>query len=114
MTKNSSLAEQKEKRMDKRYCSEALISWSYFNENSSFDAKIFNFSRNGVYFETHDMIRPNGTVFIRLEALLTENMKLSEHECLRTVSIGEVKWCHEIIKDNSTYYGVGVRYCRLK
>jgi hypothetical protein len=114
MTGNRSLAGQTEKRMDRRIGCKARINWSYFNENRFFDAKVFNYSRNGVYLETQDRIRPNTTILIRLEALHTENKRVSDNECIRTVSLGEVKWCHELSKDDSNLYGVGVRYCRLK
>ena len=114
MTADKSLVGHKENRMDERYNCDALINWSYFNENQCFGAKIVNISRNGVYFETPDRIKSNTTIFVRLEALLSENMRLPEKECLRTVSIGEVKWCHELSKENCSYYGAGVRYCNLK
>jgi len=114
MTASRSVAGHKENRMDERYNCEALINWSYFNENKYFRAKMLNISRNGVYFETSERIRSNTTIFVRLEALPAEKMQLSEQECLRTASIGEVKWCHELSRDNCRYYGVGVRYCNLK
>jgi len=114
MTANKALATHIEKRMCERYNCEALIKWSYFNQDRFFDAEIFNFSRNGFYFETSYEIRPKTTIFIRLEAFFLKKMKLTEQECLRTVSLGEVKWCHELSKDNLSYYGVGVRYCEVK
>ena len=114
MQENVSSTRLEEKRMDKRFQCEALINWSYFNEDRSFDARIFNFSRNGVYIETRDRIRPNTTILIRLEALITDGMMLSGKESLRIVSLGDVKWCSELSKEHSIYYGSGVRYCRLK
>ena len=114
MTANTALAGHKEKRMYERHNCEALIKWSYFNQDRLFDAKIFNFSRSGFYFETSYAIRPKTTIFIRLETLFSKNMRLTEQECLRTVSLGEVKWCNELSKDDHSYYGVGVRHCEVK
>jgi len=114
VTVNKALAGHVEKRMHGRYNCEALIKWSYFNQDRFFDAKIFNFSRNGIYFETPYTIRPKATIFIRLETLFTKNMRLTEQECLRTVSIGEVRWCHELSKDDLSYYGAGVRHSEVK
>ena len=110
MTANKALAEHAEKRAHQRYNCEALIKWSYFNKDRIFDAKIVNFSKNGFSFETSFEIRPHATVFTRLKNLLTKNMTLSEHECLRTVSIGEVRWCQELSKEGQIYYVVGVRH----
>ena len=110
MTANKALAEHAEKRAHQRYNCEALIKWSYFNKDRLFDAKIVNFSKDGFSFETSSEIRPHATVFTRLETLFTRNMSLTEHEYLRTVSIGEVKWCQELSKEGQNYYVVGVRH----
>jgi hypothetical protein len=114
VTANKATAEHVEKRMYERYNCEALIKWSYFNQDRFFDAKILNFSRNGFYFETSYEIGPKATIFIRLETLFTKNMRLTEQERLRTVSIAEVRWCHELSKDNLSYYAVGVRHSEVK
>jgi hypothetical protein len=114
MTANNSLAEHAEKRAYQRYNCEALIKWSYFNKDRLFDAKIVNFSKDGFSFETSSEIRPHATIFTRLENLFTKNMSLSEQECLRTISIGEVRWCQELFKDGLSYYVVGVRHSVVK
>ena len=110
MTANKALAEHSEKRASQRYNCEALIKWSYFNKDRLFDAKIVNFSKDGFSFETSFEIRPHATIFTRLENLFTKNISLSEQECLRTVSIGEVRWCQELFRDGLSYYSVGVRH----
>ncbi len=113
-TANKAFAADKEKRIYERYNCEAIIKWSYFNNDKFFDAKVYNISRNGIYFETPHAIRQGTTIFIRTETLFSKNMRLNELECLRTVSLGEVKWCHELSKDDLSYYGVGVRHCEVK
>jgi hypothetical protein len=114
VTANKALTEHAEKRAYHRYICEALIKGSYLNKDRLFDAKIVNFSEDGFSFETSSEIRPHATIFTRLENLFTENMNLSEHECLRTVSIGEVRWCRELLKDGLTYYVVGVRHSDVR
>ena len=114
MTANKALAEHAEKRAYPRYNCEALIKWSYFNTERLFDAKIVNFSKDGFSFETSSEISPQATILTRLENLFTKNMSLSEHECLRTVSIGEVRWCQELSKEGQIYYVVGVRHAETR
>jgi hypothetical protein len=114
VTADKALAEHAEKRVYERYNCEAPIKWSYFNQNRCFDARILNFSRNGLYFETPYEIGPKATIFIRLETPFTNNESLTEHECFRTVSISEVRWCHEVSKDDISYYAVGVRHSDVK
>ena len=110
MTANIALAEHAEKRAYQRYNCEALIKWSYFNKDRLFDAKIINISKDGFSFETSSEINPHSTIFTRLENLFSKNMSLSELECLRTISIGEVRWCQELSKDGLRYYVVGVKH----
>ena len=114
MTANNALAEHAEKRAHQRYNCEGLIKWSYFNRDRHFDAKIVNFSKDGFSFETSSEISPNATIFTQLENLFTKNMSLSEQECLRTVSIGEVRWCQELFKDGLRCYVVGVRHSEVR
>ena len=114
MTANKALAEHAEKRAHQRYNCEGLIKWSYFNRDRHFDAKIVNFSKDGFSFETSSEISPNATIFTQLENLFTKNMSLSEQECLRTVSIGEVRWCQELFKDGLRCYVVGVRHSEVR
>ena len=61
--------EKDERRMEERYNCEAKIKWSYFNKSSFYDAKILNFSRNGIYFETPHEIKLGRTVLIRVGML---------------------------------------------
>ena len=114
MIADKAFGADKEKRMYERYNCEAIVKWSYFNNDTFFEAKVSNFSRNGVYFETPHAINPGTTIFIRTETLLSNNMTLNELECLRTVSLGEVKWCNEISEDGGIYYQVGVRHHDLR
>lgn len=114
MTANKELAEHAERRAYQRYNCKALIKWSYFNNGRLFDAKIVNFSEDGFSFETSSKIRPHATIFTLLENLFTKDMSLSELACLRTVSIGEVKWRQELSKDGLRYYVVGVRHSAVR
>ena len=117
MTKTISgkaFAADKEKRMHERFNCEAVVKWSYFNNDRFFEAKVLNCSRNGIYFETPHAINQGTSIFIRTETLISNNMRLNELECLRTVSFGEVKWCNEILEDGGSYFQVGVRHHDLK
>jgi len=99
-----------EKRYDERCGCEAIIKWSYFSEYMHFDAKILNFSRSGIYLIADQDIKPGTTIFVRLEILLSGTWGSSGHGWLRTISIGEVKWCKEMATNGADYYGIGVRY----
>ena len=99
-----------EKRADVRHDCEAIIKWSYCNKETCFKAKLLNFSRGGIYFETAHDIKPGATIFIKLEMVLSSKINSLDYECLRYVSLGEVKWRIDLSGNDQSYYGVGVRY----
>jgi hypothetical protein len=101
---------QENRRRAERYRSDARIKWSYFNKDRFYDAKVSNFSQDGIYFETPHTIKPGTTILIRLETLSSNNMKSAEAVCLRTVSLADVKWCTKSSTDDDNNYGVGARH----
>ena len=99
-----------EKRMNKRSDCKGIIKWSYFNKSNYFDGELLNFSPKGIYFETSEAIKTGVTIFLQLTKYFPENLSSNDKELLRNVCIGEVKHCNEILKNDSTFYGVGIKY----
>jgi hypothetical protein len=110
VTDTAQINNQTEKRYDERCSCEAIVKWSHFNESMQFDAKILNFSRSGIYLEADQALKPGTTVFIRLEILLSGTWGSSDQGWLRTVMLGQVKWCKELVRNDAECYGIGVRY----
>ena len=96
-----------DKRMHERSNCKGIIKWSYSN---SFDGELFNFNQRGFYFETSKAIKTGATILIQLIQFFPENLSSNDKELLRNICIGEVKHCNEILKNNSTCYGVGINY----
>ena len=107
---NEELEPNDEKRINERSCCKGIIKWSYFNRSNFFDGKLFNFSSNGFYFETSEAIKTGATIFMQLTKYFPENLSSNDKELFRNLCIGEVKHCKEIPKDDSTYYGVGIKF----
>ena len=99
-----------DKRMHERSNCKGIIKWSYFNRSNYFDGKLFNFSSKGFYFETSEAIKTGATIFMQLTKYFPENLSSNDKKLLRNVCIGEVKHCKEIPKDDSTRYGVGIKF----
>ena len=110
VTDTAQINNHMEKRYDERCGCEAIVKWSNFNGYMEFDAKIINFSRSGIYIEADRAIKPGTTILVKLEILLSGTWGSSAHGWLHTISIGEVKWCKELVGNNTEYYGIGVRY----
>ena len=99
-----------EKRKNERSDCKGIIKWSYFNKSNYFDGELLNFSPKGIYFETSEAIKTGVTIFLQLTKYFPENLSSNDKELLRNVCIGEVKHCNEILKNDSTCYGVGIKY----
>jgi len=89
-----------EKRKSVRHKCEASIEWSYFNKGNYFEAKLLNFSRGGLYFETAPDIMPGTTIVIRLGKVLSLETDSVDHEYPRLVSLGEVTWRTNLIESH--------------
>ena len=102
--------ENTEKRRLERHKCEAAIEWSYFNKNVYFDAKLLNFSADGVYFETGHDLKPGATIFLKMDMVSSSEIDSLDHERPRSVSLGEVKWQINLSRSDQSIFGVGVRY----
>jgi len=99
-----------EKRKTIRHNCEASIEWSYFNQGVYHEAKLLNFSRSGVFFETASDILLGSTIIIRLGMVLSTEIDAVGHAYPRLVSLGEVTWCTHLSGKHQSCWGVGVRY----
>ena len=99
-----------EKRASDRHNQEATITWSYFNTNEYFRAKMINYSEGGLRIESEFKLQPGATIFIRLDKVLPNLSDHKLHDGFRTVTLGETKWCNEIHVAGSYKYGIGIRF----
>ena len=102
--------ESTDKRRYERIGCEAVIEWSYFNQGVYFDAKLINFSKNGVYFETDRELKPGVSIFLNTKRISPSTIKSKGHQRPRSVSLGEVQWCLDLSGRNKSCYGVGVKF----
>jgi len=100
----------KEKRQEQRYNCDAIIKWSYFNRRDFYIAEVKNLSTSGLYFVSSHPVLPSSTLVIRTENFNPNHSKTKDHIFLRTIYVADIKWCQEFVKNNSYYYGVGVRF----
>ena len=106
-----------EKRTDRRHECEAKFKWTQFNRESFnygqeifYHARVLNFSRGGLYFETEYPLQPGITILFRIEVSRGEASNLEDCACLRTISLADVKWCRDLVKNGESYFGIGARY----
>ena len=106
-----------EKRIDRRHDCDAKIKWTYFNRTTFnygqeifYHARVLNFSKSGLYFETTYPLKPGTILLFRLEASRCGASDSEDYECLRTISLVEIKWCQDLHQNGESYFGIGARY----
>ena len=99
-----------EKRaFDRRNCN-ASMEFSYFNQTKKYDAKVLNCGDGGMCFRSHILLQPGTTVCIRVIEFPIFDSLEDNFNCLRCMSLAEVKWCNELHDAESGAYGIGVKY----
>lgn len=103
-----------EKRTERRHECEAKIKWTQLNritfnysQEIFYHARALNFSESGLYFETEYPLKPGMTILFRIEVFRRKASNLEDCECLRTISLADVKWCRDLIKNGKSYFGIG-------
>ncbi len=99
-----------EKRTDKRHRCEASIAWGGFNKKKMFNAKILNYSKDGMYFESDVFFKEGANIYFQMNDFLFYASDPELCEGLRTMSLAEVKWWKDIGGAEDNHFGVGVRY----
>lgn len=99
-----------EKRGYERYCYPADIAFSYFNNEHSFNAHTLNIGAGGMCFKSNLFLQPGATIYIRLTKIHPNSSCSPFCEGLRSITLAEVKWCHEASGSGIFPFGVGVKY----
>jgi hypothetical protein len=106
-----------EKRKDLRHDCDARIKWTYFSRTTFNDrqeifyrARVLNFSKSGLYFETTYALKPGTILLFRSNAFDKKTSDFEGSECLRSISLIEIKWCQEFLWNGESYFGIGARY----
>jgi hypothetical protein len=101
-----------EKRRHERHKCQAVIKWTYFNQDVYFDAKLINFSNDGVYFETGRELelKPGVSIFLDMKRISSSMIESKCHQRPKSVSLGEVRWCADLSRRDQNIYGIGVRF----
>jgi hypothetical protein len=98
------------KRVCDRYDCCFSISGAYFNSTKYFQGRMANYSQGGLYFESKLALQQGTSLLIRVHKSLDADTAFKVREGFRSVALGEVKWCKELISEGSIYYGVGIKY----
>jgi hypothetical protein len=106
------MSDHKEQRRCDRCQYEDPVTSGYFNTGLCRIARTKNRSPDGMYIESDYFLRPGATVYLKLENKMSDASEKPSCACygLRTVTLGEVKWCQELSAPGSSLYGIGLKY----
>ena len=99
-----------EKRNDKRQSCEASIAWGCFNKERMFNARMLNFSKDGMYLESDAFYKEGTNIFFKMKDCLLNVSDQENPDGLRSVSLGVVKWWKALGGEDTSPYGIGVKY----
>jgi len=87
---------------------EACITYSIYGLKEEFiEAKMYNSSEGGMYFESDHDLHPGSEICIKITDYSSNDHCPEARDGYR----GEVMWCRKIFKEDGTScYGVGVRF----
>jgi hypothetical protein len=105
-----SLLPLEEKRQTSRYNCEAKVRWSNFGQPMDGGGRITNFSKNGICFTTKIPLKPGATVWYCVDQFLSGCWARDPHECLRTISVANTKWCLKVTEDSENKFIIGLKY----
>jgi hypothetical protein len=98
------------KRTDQRHNCEASYTCRCFNKDETFNGRMLNFSKSGMYFESGAFIKEGTTIYFNLINCSCIPSDPGHCEGLRSVSLAEVRWCQEMKNQDAPYFGIGVKY----
>ena len=99
-----------DKRKDQRLDCEASIVFSYFAKDKTFNGRMLNFSKNGMYFEFGEFIKSGAAIYSRLRSCAELPSDPERCEGLRSVSLAEVRWCKKLKNKGKPCFGIGLKY----
>jgi hypothetical protein len=99
-----------EKRTDRRHRCEASIAWGCFNGKKMFRAKMLNYSKEGMYFESEICLKEGANIYFQMNDFSTDASDPERYDGLRTASLARVKWWKDIGGKKANHFGFGVKY----
>ena len=99
---------QNEKRKSERHDHEASIVYAYHNSDEFYNAKMCNFSKGGLCFESSLAIEPGADIYVMMEEFTPDAISSEIYDGY----LAEVRWCQRLPEADPGLYHVGIRYYR--
>ncbi len=103
-----------ERRRLHRHAQRLSLVLSVFNRAGVHEAWLVNYSQDGICAQAAQQLLPGTSVQLRIDATVPMDDALERQETvfpgLRTMALGEVKWCRSLGGGCSPRFSIGIRY----
>jgi hypothetical protein len=97
-----------EKRSVIRYDHEAPIIYAYHNSDKFYKAKMCNFCKGGMCFESDTAVKLGSDIYVMMEEFAPDAIGAEIYEGY----LAQVRWCQELAEFDPVLYRIGVKYYR--
>ena len=94
------------KREYERHELDTPIVYAYHDSDQFFNARMCNYCKGGMGFESANAIEPGADIYIMLETFLPDADDADFYDGY----LAEVRWCRKLSGNNTERYNVGVKY----
>ena len=95
-----------EKREYERYDLDTPIVYAFQDSDQFNPARLCNYCRGGMCFETNNAVEPGADIYIMMEDFLPDSIDADFYDGY----LAEVRWCQKMMRDNAEEFKVGVKY----
>jgi hypothetical protein len=106
----SNISGSREKRNCTRWYHKGLVLLTGFNTTDWAEGQMLNCSLEGMCVRLNKYIKPHNSLLLRVKSENWDFTGLNNFDGLRTINLGDVKWCNELLNKNSYRFEIGIRY----
>lgn len=99
-----------EKRNARRFETDTPISCGVFNSDQSYDARLVNYSQDGICFKCNAAFRERCSLLLRINGAISIRSTSGDPDGPRTISLAEVRWLEEVTDGKECYFTIGAKY----
>ncbi len=99
----------REKRATQRHRLSLPLEISYINKEKRSDAQLINHCPDGMCIRSRTGYKPGMSLVVRVKCYQSNDANIDYCEGPRSINLADVKWCEEIIDDESPYFKVGLQ-----
>jgi hypothetical protein len=99
-----------ERRTSPRYRCNGHLTYTQLTKGICREAELVDYSEEGLCFKSNFDLKPGNYIFIRVQTTSVRTKRTGCKVKVRSISVVEIKWCHEMYDGHSLFYLIGAKY----